>query len=37
MDKYLLDERKLVLVGVNFDSATGEIADWETITPEILK
>ncbi|MEA1972986.1 MAG: AAA family ATPase, partial [Candidatus Cloacimonadota bacterium] len=30
-NKYLLDNRKLVLVGVNFNSETGEIADWETI------
>ncbi|MCD4819362.1 MAG: ATP-binding protein [Candidatus Cloacimonetes bacterium] len=29
--KYLLDKRKLVLVGVNFSSKTGEIDDWETI------
>ncbi len=31
-NKYLLDERILVCVGVNFDSSTGEIADWEAVT-----
>ncbi len=30
-NKYLLDKRKLVLVGVNFNSKTGEIADWKAI------
>ncbi len=28
-NRYLLDSRKLVLVGVNFNSKTGEIANWE--------
>ncbi len=31
-NKYLLDKRTLVLVGVNFDSLTGEISEWKTIT-----
>ena len=34
-NKYLLDKRKLVLVGVKFDSSTGEIADWDTITNDL--
>ncbi len=33
-NKYLLDKRNLVLVGVNFNSETGEIADWEAISNE---
>ncbi len=28
--KYLLDEKELVLVGVNFDSKTGQIENWVT-------
>ncbi len=27
--KYLLDERQLILVGVNFDSETGNVKDWD--------
>ena len=28
--KYLLDDRKLILVGVNFDSETGNVKDWQS-------
>ncbi len=32
--KYLLDDRDLILVGVNFDSETGNIKDWKETTPK---
>jgi len=28
-NKYLLDKRELVLIGVNFDSSNGSIKEWE--------
>ncbi len=29
--KYLLEEKEVVLIGVNFDTKTGQIDDWETV------
>ena len=30
-NKYLLDNRELVLVGVNFDSSNGSIKEWKKV------